>query len=236
MTPYFAEFFGTLFLVLLGQGSVAGAVLKGTKSENDGWLTIVIAWGLAVTLCIYAVGSISGAHLNPAITIALFVSGDFPAAQVGGYLIAQFAGAFVGAVLVWLHYLPHWSRTDSAAKKLAVFATGPAVRATPANLLSEIIATMVLVLGIQFIGAYKFAEGLNPVIIGGLIISIGISLGGTTGFAINPARDLSPRLAHALLPIPGKGSSDWAYSWIPVAGPIIGGVLGAWLFKAMFGH
>jgi glycerol uptake facilitator protein len=236
MTPYLAEFFGTMLLVLLGEGSVAGALLKNSKSENDGWLTIVVAWGLAVTIAIYAVGSISGAHLNPAITLALCISGDFPADQVAGYIIAQLAGAFTGAILVWLHYLPHWSKTDSAAKKLAVFCTAPAIRSTPANLLSEVIATLVLVLAILFIGANEFAAGLNPLIVGGLIISIGLSLGGTTGFAINPARDLAPRLVHALLPIPGKGPSDWAYSWIPVVGPIIGGVMGAWLFKALFGH
>ncbi|MDH4092070.1 MAG: aquaporin family protein [Cyclobacteriaceae bacterium] len=234
MTPYIAEFFGTLILILLGDGVVAGVLLKDTKSENSGWLTIVFAWGLAVTLGIYAVGRISGAHLNPAITMALFLTGDFPGNQVAGYIIAQFAGAFVGAVLVWLHFLPHWGLTDSAPKKLGIFCTAPAVRSTMPNLLSEIIATTVLVLGILFIGANKFTEGLNPLVVGGLIISIGLSLGGTTGFAINPARDLAPRVAHFLLPIPGKGPSDWSYSWIPVVGPLLGGLLGALLFKALF--
>ncbi|HEY3404239.1 MAG TPA: MIP/aquaporin family protein [Ohtaekwangia sp.] len=234
MNPYFAEFFGTMLLIILGEGVVAGALLKNSKSENADWLTIVIAWGLAVTLAIYAVGSISGAHLNPAVTVSLFVAGDFPAEQLVGYLIGQLTGAFTGAIIVWLQYLPHWGRTDSASKKLAVFCTAPAIRSTPANLLSEIIATMVFMLGVQFIGANEFAMGLNPLIIGALIISIGLSLGGTTGFAINPARDLGPRIAHFILPIPGKGSSDWSYSWIPVAGPLIGGVLGAWLFKAVF--
>jgi glycerol uptake facilitator protein len=234
MTPYLAEFFGTLVLIVLGEGVVAGAVLKNTKSENAGWLTIVIAWGLAVMLAVYAVGRISNAHLNPAITLALYVAGDFPADRVVGYILAQFAGAFFGAVLVWLHYLPHWAGTDSAEKKLAIFATAPAIRSVPSNLFSEILGTLVLVLGIQFIGANEFAQGLNPVIVGALIISIGLGLGGTTGFAINPARDLGPRLAHALLPIPGKGSSDWAYSWIPVVGPVIGGILGAWIFNALF--
>lgn len=234
MTPYLAEFFGTLVLVVLGDGVVAGALLKNTKSENPGWLTIVIAWGLAVMLAVYAVGRISGAHLNPAITLALYVAGDFPADRVLGYILAQVSGAFVGAVLVWLHYLPHWAGTDSPEKKLAIFATGPAIRSVPANLFSEILGTLVLVLGIQFIGANEFAQGLNPLIVGSLIISIGLGLGGTTGFAINPARDLGPRLAHALLPIPGKGPSDWAYSWIPVAGPIIGGILGAAIFNLLF--
>lgn len=234
MTPYVAEFFGTMIIILLGEGVVAGVVLKGTKSENAGWLTIVIAWGLAVTMAIYAVGRISGAHLNPAITLALFLTGDFPATQVVGYIIAQFAGAFVGAVLVWLHYLPHWNLTDNPANKLAIFCTAPAVRSTPANLISEIIATMVLVLAILFIGANEFTAGLNPLIVGLLIVSIGLSLGGTTGFAINPARDLAPRIAHFLLPIPGKGSSDWSYSWIPVIGPVIGGLLGALIYRAIF--
>jgi len=234
MTPYLAEFFGTLVLVVLGEGVVAGAVLKNTKSENPGWFTIVVAWGLAVMLAVYAVGRISNAHLNPAITLALYVAGDFPLDQVPGYIIAQLTGAFLGAVLIWLHYLPHWAGTDSPEKKLAVFATGPAVRSVGANLFSEILSTLMLVLGIQFIGANEFAQGLNPVIVGALIISIGLSLGGTTGFAINPARDLGPRIAHAILPIPGKGPSDWAYSWIPVVGPIIGGILGACIFDLLF--
>lgn len=236
MNPYFGEFFGTMLLIVLGEGVVAGVLLKNSKSENEGWLTVVLAWGLAVTLAIFAVRGVSGAHLNPAITIALVITGDFPADQLAGYLIGQFTGAFVGAIIVWLHYLPHWGRTESASKKLAVFSTSPAIRSTPSNLLSEIIATMILVLAVQFIGANEFTEGLYPLTVGALIISIGLSLGGTTGFAINPARDLGPRIAHFILPIPGKGSSDWSYSWIPVIGPIVGGVLGAWLFKALYAY
>lgn len=234
MSPYAAEFFGTMILILLGEGVVAGVVLKGTKSEGAGWLTIVVAWGMAVTLAIYAVGRISGAHLNPAITIALLYTGDFPAYKVPGYLLAQFAGAFTGAILVWIHYYPHWKLTDDPAKKLAVFCTAPAVRSFPSNLIGEIIATAVLVLGLLFIGENKFTEGLNPLVVGGLIIAIGLSLGGTTGWAINPARDLAPRLAHFILPIPGKGPSDWSYSWVPVVGPLLGGLLGALCFKIMF--
>lgn len=234
MSPYFAEFFGTMILILLGEGVVAGVLLKESKSENAGWFTICVAWGLAVILAIYAVGRISGAHLNPAITIALFFTGDFPGNQILGYILAQFAGAFAGAVLVWLHYLPHWGLTDSPAKKLGIFCTAPAVRNAPSNFISEVIATMILVLGILFIGANEFTTGLKPIIVGALIISIGLSLGGTTGFAINPARDLAPRLAHFILPIPGKGSSDWSYSWIPVVGPIVGGLLGGLLFKSFF--
>lgn len=234
MSPYLAEFLGTMLLTLLGNGVVASVLLKDSKAENAGWLTIALGWGLAVTLAIYAVGRISGAHINPAVTLALWVSGNFPGDQVFGYMLAQFSGAFLGAVLIWVHYLGHWPRTESAALKLAVFSTGPAIRATIPNLISEIIATTILVLGILFIGANKYYEGLNPIIVGALIVSIGLSLGGTTGFAINPARDFSPRLAHSILPIPGKGSSDWSYSWIPFIGPLIGGVLGALLFKALF--
>jgi glycerol uptake facilitator protein len=229
-----AEFFGTMLLILLGDGVVAGVVLKDTKSENAGWLTIVFAWGLAVTLSIYAVGRISGAHLNPAVTIGLYVSGNFPSSQVVGYILAQFAGAFAGAILVWLHFLPHWNLTDSQAKKLAVFCTAPAVRSSPANFISEVLATMVLILGLLFIGANEYSVGFKPMVVGALIISIGLSLGGTTGFAINPARDLGPRFAHFLLPIPGKGSSDWTYSWIPVVGPLLGCILGALLFNLLF--
>lgn len=234
MSPYVAEFLGTMLLTLLGNGVVAGVLLRDSKAENSGWFTIAIGWGLAVTLAVYAVGRISGAHINPAVTLALFVNGDFPGDQVLGYMLAQFAGAFTGAVLVWLHYLPHWRRTENPAAKLGIFCTGPAIRSAIPNLISEIIATVVLVLAILFIGANKYYAGLNPILLGALIVSIGVSLGGTTGFAINPARDLGPRLAHFILPIPGKGSSDWSYSWIPILGPFIGGVLGAWLFRVLF--
>lgn len=234
MSPYLAEFFGTMLLIVLGDGVVAGVVLKGTKSENAGWITIVLGWGLAVTLAIYAVGNISGGHLNPAITIALAWSGSFEWNLVPGYCLAQFAGAFVGAVLVWIHYLPHWGKTDSAETKLAVFSSAPAVRSTFNNLISEVIGTMVLVFALMFLGANTFSEGLKPLVVGGLIVSIGLSLGGTTGFAINPARDLGPRIAHFILPISGKGSSDWSYSWIPVVGPVIGGLLGVWVYQLFF--
>ena len=234
MSPYLAEFFGTMFLIILGEGVVAGVVLKGTKSESAGWLTICVAWGLAVTLAIYAVGSISGAHLNPAITIALAMIGSFPADQVMGYIVAQMTGAFIGAIVVWIQFMPHWKNTIDPAAKLAVFATSPAIRNSIPNLISEIIATAVFLLALLFIGQNKFTEGLNPIVIGLLIVSIGLSLGGTTGFAINPARDLGPRIAHFILPIPGKGNSDWSYAWIPVLGPIIGGLLGAWIYQLLF--
>ena len=234
MNSNLAEFFGTMLLIILGDGVVAGVILKGTKSENAGWLVIVLGWGLAVTLAIYAVGSFSGAHLNPAVTIALAFQGTFPWSKVGGYIVAQFGGAFTGAVIVWLQYMPHWGKTNDPGIKLAVFCNAPAVRNVFYNLLSEVIATMVLVSGLLFIGANRFAEGLNPLVIGALITSIGLSLGGTTGFAINPARDLGPRIAHAILPIPGKGSSDWSYSWIPVVGPVLGGILGVGVHQLFF--
>lgn len=234
MSPYFGEFLGTMLLVLLGDGVVAGVLLKKSKAENAGWLTIVVGWGLAVTMAIYAVGQISGAHINPAVTIGLALAGDFPWNQVVGYCAAQLVGAVAGAALVWVHYLPHWSKTEDQGVKLAVFCTAPAVRSPLANLLSEVLATMVLVFGLLFIGANRFTDGLNPLVVGALITTIGLGLGGTTGFAINPARDLGPRLAHAVLPIAGKGNSDWSYAWIPVVGPIAGGLAGAGLYLIMF--
>ena len=234
MNPYLAEFLGTMLIILLGEGVVAGVVLKGTKSENAGWLTICIAWGLAVTMGIYAAGDSSGAHLNPAITLALAATGAFEWSLVGGYCAAQFAGAFTGAVLVWFYYQPFWKNTPDAATKLAVFSTAPAIRNKFSNFMSEVIATALLVFAILFIGVNEFTHGLKPLVVGLLIVSIGLSLGGTTGFAMNPARDLGPRIAHAILPINGKGTSDWGYAWIPVAGPILGGIVGALLYQLIF--
>lgn len=234
MTPFWGELIGTMLLILLGDGVVAGVLLKSSKSEGAGWIVITLAWGLAVTMAIYAVGSISGAHLNPAVTIGLAAEGSFPWEKVPSYILAQVLGAVIGAKLVWLHYLPHWSRTNDPGLKLAVFCTGPAIRSTWPNLLSEIMGTFVLVGGVLFIGANKFTDGLNPMVVGALVVSIGMSLGGPTGYAINPARDFGPRLAHALLPIAGKGGSDWGYAWIPVVGPTIGGLLGAAFYCAAF--
>jgi glycerol uptake facilitator protein len=193
-----------------------------------------VGWGLAVILAIYAVGNSSGAHLNPAVTLALAMQGSFSWSLVGGYWLAQFAGAFTGASLVYLHYLSHWAKTEDRTLKLAVFCTAPAVRSIVPNLISEILATAVLVLAILFIGANEFAKGLNPLVIGLLVCSIGLSLVGPTGFAINPARDLGPRIAHFILPIAGKGSSDWSYSWIPVVGPLLGGLLGAVIYGWLY--
>lgn len=234
MTPIVGEFFGTMLLIILGDGVVAGVTLRGSKSENGGYLMVSIAWGLAVMLGVYAVGNISGAHLNPAVTLALVVSGDFPMSDMPGYVFAQLAGAFSGAVLVWLYWRPYWAHTDNAQAKLGIFCTIPAIRSFPDNLFSEFLATLVLVLGLLFIGANEFTDGLNPIAVGALISTIGFSMGGTTGFAINPARDLGPRIAHAILPIPGKGTSDWSYSWIPILGPMGGAAAGAWIYKAIF--
>lgn len=228
------ELIGTAILIIFGAGIGAGASLKKSYSNSPGWIVITIAWGLAVTMAVFAVGSISGAHLNPALTIALALTGDFAWADVPTYIVAQMVGAILGATVIFLHYLPHWKATEDPGTKLGVFATGPAIPHTFSNLLSEIIGTFILVLGIMFIGANKFTEGLNPIAVGLLIVAIGMSLGGTTGYAINPARDLGPRIAHFLLPIPGKGGSNWSYSWIPVVAPILGGSLGALFYKAVF--
>jgi glycerol uptake facilitator protein len=233
MSPFLAELIGTAILVLFGDGVVAGVILKGTKSENSGWIVITVGWGLGVCLAIYGVGSISGAHLNPAVTLAFAAQGAFEWAKVPHYILAQILGGIVGGTMVWLHYLPHWKNTGSQATKLGVFCTAPAIRSKWANLLSEILGTFVLITGLLFIGANKFTEGLNPLIVGFLIIAIGVSMGGTTGYAINPARDLGPRIAHFLLPIAGKGGSDWAYSWIPVVGPLLGGVYGALVYDVI---
>ena len=234
MSAIVAEFLGTMLLVVFGGGVVAGVVLKGTKSEAGGWIVITLAWGLGVSMAVYVVGDISGGHLNPAVTIGLATIGAFPWTDVLGYVAAQFAGAFVGATLVFFHYFPHWKHTEDKGAKLAAFSTAPALRHTPQNFFSEAFGTFILVFGILSIGANELASGLNPILVGLLIVVIGLSLGGTTGYAINPARDLAPRIAHAVLPIFGKGSSNWGYAWIPVVGPIIGGALGALVYKALF--
>lgn len=234
MSSFLGEIIGTMILIILGDGVVGGVVLNKSKAQNSGWIVITFGWGLAVTMAIYAVGGISGAHINPAVTLALASAGEFPWEDVPMYIIAQMTGAFIGAVIVYLHYLPHWRATENPDLKLAVFSTAPAIRNNTSNLVSEIIGTFILVLGIMAIGANEFTEGLNPLIIGFLILSIGLSLGGTTGYAINPARDLGPRIAHFLLPIHGKRDSDWSYAWIPVVGPILGGIYGSHFYYAIF--
>ena len=234
MSIYLAEFLGTFLLILIGGGVVAGVLLKDSKSENSGWNTIVVAWGIAVTFAIYAVGEISGAHINPAVTLGLAFVGDFPWVNVLGYIIAQILGAFTGAVFVWIHYIPHWSRTEDKIAKLSVFSTVPAIRSYIHNFVSEMIATALLIFGLLFIGANNFTEGLNPLVVGALIMLIGFGLGGTTGYAINPARDLGPRIAHFLLPIKGKGDSDWSYAPIPILGPILGCLFGGAAYKMLY--
>lgn len=240
MKAYLAEFIGTALLVLLGDGVVATVLLAKSKGQGGGWIVIATGWGLAVTMAVYAVGTISGAHLNPAVTIALAAIGKFPPAKVAGYVLAQIAGGMFGAMLVWLTYLPHWKETSDQGAKLAVFCTWPAIRSTPANLLCEIIGTATLVFGVLAIpsGANLtqpgWATGFGPLLVGLLVFAIGLSLGGPTGFAINPARDFGARLAHAILPIAGKGGSDWSYAWIPIVGPILGGVLGACAYRLLY--
>ncbi|WLR49084.1 MIP/aquaporin family protein [Halobacillus litoralis] len=234
MSEFVAELIGTMILIIFGGGVVGGVVLKNSKAEGAGWVVITIAWGLAVTMAVYAVGGFSGAHINPAVTLGLASIGDFPWAKVPLYITAQMIGALIGAGIVFLNYLPHWRATEDQGAKLAVFSTDPAIRSPFSNLISEMIGTFVLLMGLLFIGANEFTEGLNPLIVGALIVAIGMSIGGTTGYAINPARDLGPRIAHALLPIPGKGGSDWGYAWIPVVGPILGGIYGALFYRAIF--
>jgi len=245
MDSVLAEAIGTMVLVLLGDGVVANVLLARSKGQNAGWIVITLGWGLAVTMAIYAVGRISGAHLNPAVTVGLASIGSFPWANVPGYIAAQMVGAFTGAALVWLTYLPHWAVTPDKDLKLAVFCTGPAIRNPVANVITEVVGTAMLLFGVLAVGANAeafsrpgdvnlavvFSGGLQPLLVGLLVLSIGLSLGGPTGYAINPARDLGPRLAHAVLPLPGKRDSDWGYAWIPIVGPLLGGVLGALLFK-----
>lgn len=239
ISPFFGEFVGTLILILLGDGVVAGVLLKRSKAENSGWMVITTGWAFAVMAGVFAAiacGS-KDAFLNPAVTLGFAISsGDY--SKLAPLVTAQMLGAFVGAALVWLHYLPHWKETPDSSTKLAVFCTGPAIRSVGANLVSEIIGTFVLV----FIAGTIFAKavsqngpaaGLGPYLVGCLVWAIGLSLGGTTGYAINPARDLGPRIAHAVLPIADKGSSDWRYAGIPVVGPLIGASLAGLLMHAL---
>lgn len=232
-SPFLGELIGTMVLILLGNGVVANVVLKQTKGENAGWIVITAGWAFAVMIGIFvakAFGSID-AHLNPAVTVAFAVATD-KFDKVIPYISAQMIGAFLGAVLVWLHYLPHWSATEHKSSKLAAFGTSPAIRSLGSNFLSEVLGTTVLILGLAGIsskGIGQMAVGVGPYLVGMLVWSIGLSLGGPTGYSINPARDLAPRIAHAILPISGKGSSDWGYSWVPVFGPLVGAVVGGLL-------
>ncbi len=233
------EFLGTLVLILFGNGAVATVLLKDSKGEGSGWMVITTGWAIAVLLGVFTASAFGApGELNPAATIANVILGTRTSADALAHIVAQFAGAMSGSVLVWLHFLPHWSRTNDPSLKLACHCTAPAIRATGANLLSEVIGTAALVfvanaaLSMAAQGATP-ATNIGPVLVGALVWGIGLSLGGTTGYAINPARDLGPRLAHALLPISGKGGSDWSYAWIPVVGPMIGASLAAYAFATL---
>jgi glycerol uptake facilitator len=241
---FWGEVVGTGVLILLGDGVVAGVLLNKSKSQNGGWIVITWAWGMAVTMGVLASLAVSGgvAHLNPAVTVGLAAIGAYKWADVPITIAGEFVGAMIGAILVYLAYLVHWAETEDPGLKLAVFSTGPAIRNTAANLITEIIGTAMLLLGVLSIsGLYMGKVGLTGALatgalpVGLLVLVIGLSLGGPTGYAINPARDLGPRIIHAILPIAGKGGSDWAYSWIPVVGPLIGGVIGAFIAKWAFG-
>jgi glycerol uptake facilitator protein len=241
MTPFLAEFIGTALMILLGNGVVANVVLTGTKGNGGGWIVITTAWALAVFVAVVVAAPYSGAHLNPAVTIALAISGKFDWAQVPIYMLAQMLGAMLGAFLVWIKYKDHFAATDDQGLKLAAFSTGPAIRNTISNLTSEIIGAFVLLFVIFYFTNAEIVDTKAPVGLGSLgaipvmflVWAIGLSLGGTTGYAINPVRDLGPRLMHYILPVAGKGQSDWAYSWIPIIGPLIGASLAALLYLAL---
>jgi glycerol uptake facilitator protein len=242
LEKFLAEVIGTGTLILLGDGVVAGVVLARSKAQNSGWIVITMGWGLAVFCGVLVAGPISGAHLNPAVTLGLAlkqavapVEGGFTWDLVPVYWAGQMVGAFLGAVLVFLHYYPHWGETESADLKLAVFSTGPAIRNTTWNIVSEVIGTFVLVFVILAFGTPGSPTGaLGALSVALVVVVIGLSLGGTTGYAINPARDLGPRIAHFLLPIPGKRDSDWSYSWVPVVAPLLGAIIAVLVYQVFF--
>jgi len=238
MSPFMAELIGTMLLILLGDGVVANVLLNDTKGNNSGWIVITTAWGLAVFVGVTVAGPVSGAHLNPAVTIGLAIADKFAWANVGSYILAQMLGAMLGAFLVWLMYYDHFQKTNDRGFVLAVFCTGPAVRNYLSNIISEIIGAFVLIFVVFYITGAEITPSKTPIGLGSvgaipvafLVWVIGLSLGGTTGYAINPARDLGPRIMHAILPIKSKGTSDWAYAWIPILGPIIGAAAAALLY------
>jgi len=234
MSHILGELLGTMLLIILGDGVVANVILSKTKGNGGGLIAITTGWAFAVAIPVFIFGGISGAHFNPAVTLGLAAIGKFAWADVPGYIAAQMVGAFLGGCVVYLHYLPHWAATEDKATKLGVFCTGPAIRNTTANFISEFIGTFVLLFGILGLGTAKMVDGFGPLAVGLLIWVIGLALGGTTGYAINPARDLGPRIAHFLMPIAGKGGSDWGYAWIPVVAPICGGVVAALVFNMLF--
>ncbi|NSL90309.1 aquaporin family protein [Chitinophaga sp. Mgbs1] len=231
MSPFLAEVIGTAFIITLGDGVVANVVLNNSKGNQGGWIVITMGWAMAVFIGVYCAGQYSGAHLNPAVTVALAVKGDFSWALVPAYIAAQLLGAMLGALIVWLCYKKQFDATSDVAGKLGVFCTIPAIRNTGYNFLTELLATFVFVLAILFITKPATGIGsLDALPVAFVVLAIGLSLGGPTGYAINPARDLGPRLMHALLPISGKGSSDWSYAWVPIAGPLLGGIAAALIF------
>ncbi|WP_282784006.1 MIP/aquaporin family protein [Phaeodactylibacter xiamenensis] len=240
MTPFIAEFIGTFLLILLGNGVVANVVLQDTKGHSGGWIVITVGWAMAVFVGVLVAQDYSGAHINPAVTVALAVGGKFAWSKVGGYVLAQVLGAAAGASCVWLTYIQHYRTTKDPVLKLATFSTIPQIRHNGANLFSEIIGTFVLLIAVFFLTGPNIPVGdpSRPVGLGSLgalpvslvVLAIGLSLGGTTGYAINPARDLGPRIAHAILPIQDKGSSNWDYAWIPIVGPLAGGAFAALLY------
>ncbi len=235
MSPFLGEFTGTALLIIMGGGVVANVVLNKTKGQNSGWIVITFGWAMAVFLGVYASNSLGGSgHLNPAVTIGLAAFGDFDPSLLATYLAAQFGGSITGAVIVWLAYKQHFDETENKDLKLAVFCTAPAIRKPLYNLLTEIIGTFILLFGALTMSKSAATLGaLDALPVALLVLGIGLSLGGPTGYAINPARDLGPRIAHFILPIPGKRNSDWNYSWIPVVGPIIGGLLAAFLYQQL---
>ncbi|MDZ7754785.1 MAG: MIP/aquaporin family protein [Rhodohalobacter sp.] len=254
MSPIIAEIIGTAILILFGGGVVANVVLNKTKGNDSGWIVISWGWAMGVFVAVYAMGQFSGAHINPAVTFGLAVAGLFEWGMVFPYIIAQTLGGFIGGVLVWLAYKDHFAATENEAVKLAIFSTGPEIRNYPSNVMTEVIGTFILVFGVLYLSSPGFigmnGEMLSTITIDGkevgfglgalsalpvglLVLGIGLSLGGPTGYAINPARDLGPRIAHALLPFPHKGSSDWAYSWVPIVGPLIGAALAAGLYQIL---
>ena len=232
-TQIFSEFLGTAILVLLGDGVCAAVNLKKSKAEASGWIVIATGWATAVTIAVYASGFMGPAHLNPAVTLGMAMTGNFSWGLAVPFMLAQLAGGIVGAILVWLNYLQLWDETEDQGAILGTFATGPAVRNLAANTMTEVIGTFVLVFGLLAFGANTFTDGLNPIVVGILILAIGLSLGGPTGYAINPARDLGPRIAHQILPIKNKGTSDWGYAFVPIIGPFIGAALAAGLFMIL---
>ena len=246
MNPYLAEFIGTAILIIFGNGVVANVVLSRTKGNNSGWIVITAGWAVGVFVGVFCSQRFSGAHLNPAITVALAVAGQFSWAKVASYIAAQMLGGFVGGATVFLFYREHFKLTEDPTAKLACFSTAPNIRNLPQAFLCEVVGTFVLVLPVFLIAGASIqlpgsSDAATPIGLGAigalpvalLVFGIGLSLGGTTGYAINPARDLGPRLAHALLPVPGKRGSDWGYAWVPVAGPLLGGLLAAWVNRLL---